>query len=94
MVVNRAERDLTIMDYHREIKKMLELKNERGWMFEQEEQLFLKYLMNQNRIVLFKSPRKEDRNKKFVPTDSDLSIMRTIKACSYVKSKQILNILS
>jgi len=63
-------------------------------MFEQEEQKFLKYLMDQNRIVLFKSPRKEDRNMKFQPTDTDLSIMRTIKACNYVKSKQILNILS
>ena len=94
MIINKAERDLSVMDYHREIKKMLELKNERGWMFEQEEQKFLKYLMTQNRIVLFKSPRKEDKDKKFQPTDSDLSIMRTIKTCSYVKSKQILNILS
>ena len=34
MIVNKAERDLSVLDYHREIKKMLELKNERGWMFE------------------------------------------------------------
>jgi hypothetical protein len=50
--------------------------------------------MDNNRIVLFKQPRKEDKNKKFVPSDSELSIMRTIKTSSYVKSKHILNILS
>jgi hypothetical protein len=33
MIVNRAERDLSITDYHREIKKMLELRNERGSLF-------------------------------------------------------------
>lgn len=27
MIVNRAERDLSITDYHKEIKKMLELRN-------------------------------------------------------------------
>jgi len=49
---------------------MLELKNERGWLFEPEEQKFLKYLIDQNRIVLFRQPRKEDKNKKFIPGDS------------------------
>lgn len=33
MIINRAERDLSVTDYHRQIKKMLELKNERGWLF-------------------------------------------------------------
>ena len=50
--------------------------------------------MDNNRIVLFKQPRKEDKNKKFVPTEAEGSIMRSIKNCSYVKSKHILNILS
>jgi len=27
MIVNRAERDLSITDYHKEIKKMLDLRN-------------------------------------------------------------------
>lgn len=27
MIINRAQRDLSINDYHREIKKMLDLKN-------------------------------------------------------------------
>jgi hypothetical protein len=67
MIINRAERDLTIQDYHKEIKKMIELRNESGSLFEAEEQRFLKYLMDNNRIVIFKSPRKEDKNKPFVP---------------------------
>lgn len=45
-------------------------------------------------MVLFKQPRKEDKNKKFMPTDCEASIMRTIKSSNYVKSKHILNILS
>lgn len=51
-------------------------------------------MVDQNRIVLFRQPKKEDKNKKFVPGDSELSIMRTIKGSNYVKSKHILNILS
>ena len=83
-----------IADYYREIKKMCELKNDRGWLFEAEEQKFLKYLMDNSRIVLFKQPKKEDKNKKFVAGESELTIMRTIKNSSYVKSRHILNILS
>jgi hypothetical protein len=94
LIINRAERDLSVSDYHKEIKKMCELKNERGWLFEPEEQKFLRYLMDHNRITLFKSPRKEDKNKKFIPSESELSIMRTIKGSNYVRSKHILNILS
>lgn len=94
MIINRAERDLSINDYHKEIKKMCDLKNERGYLFEPEEQKFLKYLMDNSRIVLFKQPKKEDKNKKFIPGENEMSIMRTIKNSSYVKSKHILNILS
>lgn len=94
LIINRAERDLSISDYHREIRKLCDLKNERGYLFEPEEQTFLRYLMENNRIVLFKQPRKEDKNKKFIPGESEKSIMRTIKGSSFVKSKHILNILS
>lgn len=54
----------------------------------------MKYLMDNNRIVLFKQPRKEDKNKKFTAGENEMSIMRTIKTSSYVKSRHILNILS
>lgn len=36
MIINRAERDLGINEYHREIKKMCELSNEKGHLFEAE----------------------------------------------------------
>jgi hypothetical protein len=94
MIINRAERDLTVQDYHKEIKKMIELRNDSGSLFESEEQRFLKFLMDNNRIVIFKQPRKEDKNKVFLPCDSDKNILRTIKGCDFVKSKHILNILS
>lgn len=74
--------------------KMCELKNERGSLFEREEQNFLKFLVSQNRILLFKQPLKEDKNKKFIPTEFEKSIMPAIKRSDFVKSKHILNILS
>ncbi len=58
MIINRAERDLTIQDYHKEIKKMIDLRNDSGSLFEPEEQRFLKFLMDNSRIVIFKQPRK------------------------------------
>ena len=50
--------------------------------------------MNNNRIVVFKQPCKEQKNQRFQPCSSDFDIMKTIKGCSFVKSKHILNILS
>ena len=94
MIINRAERDLSAQDYHKEIRNMISLKNERGPLFEVEEQNFLKYLMANNRIVIFKQPRKQDKNQRFQPCSSDFDIMKTIKGSSFVKSKHILNILS
>lgn len=94
MIINRAERDLGAADYHREITKMCELRTDRGPLFEEEEQTFLRYLMRERRILLFKQPRKEDKNRPFVPTECEAGIMRAIKQSSFVKSKHILNILS
>jgi hypothetical protein len=34
LIINRAERDHSIYEYHKEIKKMCELKNDRGSLFE------------------------------------------------------------
>lgn len=50
--------------------------------------------MDNSRIVLFKQPKKDTKSTKFVPTESERSIMPTIKNSSFVKSKHILNILS
>ena len=73
---------------------MCDLKNERGSLFEREEQNFLRFLVNQGRIILFKEPLKEDRNKRFVPSEHEKGIMTAIKRSDFVKSKHILNILS
>ena len=37
---------------------MIELRNDSGSLFEPEEQRFLKFLMDNSRIVIFKQPRK------------------------------------
>lgn len=58
MIINRAERDLSVQDYHKEIKKMIDLRNQTGSLFQPEEQRFLRYLMDYNRIVIFKQPKK------------------------------------
>ena len=94
MIINRAERDLSVRDYHREISKILELRNERGHLFEAEEQRFLQHLMAQNRILLFRQPRKEDKNQVFMAGEGERNILPTIKQSSFVKSRHILNILS
>ena len=73
---------------------MIELKNDSGQLFQQEERMFLQHLMDHQRIVIFKQPSKENKNQIFIPCDSDKNIMRTVKGSSYVKSKHILNILS
>lgn len=68
MIINRADQDLDAEDYGAEIKRMAELKNERGHLFCDEEQLFLKYIVEHERIVLFKQPFKKDKDKPFIPT--------------------------
>ena len=73
---------------------MIGLSNEAGSLFQREEQMFLQHLIDHNRIVIFKQPKKEDKNQTFIPCDTDKNIMRTIKGSSFVKSKHILNILS
>lgn len=63
-------------------------------MFEPEEQNFLKFLVHNRRILLFKQPLREDRNRRFIPTENERNIMPTIKKSNFVRSKHILNILS
>lgn len=73
---------------------MCDLSNERGSLFSPEEQGFLRFLVNDNRILLFKEPLKEDKNKVFVPSEYERRIMPAVKKSDFVKSKHILNILS
>lgn len=36
LIINRADRDLDVENYANEIRKMLDLKNERGYLFGEE----------------------------------------------------------
>lgn len=73
---------------------MLDLKNERGYLFGEEEQHFLNFLVTNNRIKLFKMPTKKDKDKPFQPTEFEKNIMPSIHTSDFVKSKHILNIVS
>lgn len=73
---------------------MAQLKNQRGYLFCEEEQDFLNYLVDNNRIKLFKMPLKKDKDKPFEPTEFEKNIMPSIKKSDFVKSKHILNIVS
>lgn len=73
---------------------MIQLKNENGSLFLEEERLFLDFLMFKKRILLFKQASKDNKNDRFEPTSTQLNIGKAIKECQYVKSKHIANILS
>jgi len=73
---------------------MLDLKNERGYLFGEEEQHFLNFLVTNDRIKLFKMPTKKDKDKPFQPTEFEKNIMPSIHTSDFVKSKHILNIVS
>lgn len=94
LIINRADKDLDIENYCKEIRKMAQLKNERGFLFGEEEQQFLNYLVENKRIKLFKTPQKKDKDTVFVPTIYEADIMPSIKNSDFVKSKHILNIVS
>ena len=59
LVVNRADKDHKLEDYHHEIIKMAQLKNEGGYLFEQESRDLLNYLVKNNKIFLFRSAQKD-----------------------------------
>lgn len=65
MVINRAGRDNTVEDYQREIQKMIMLKNENGYLFLDEERKFVNFLLQSNRVLLFKQAHKDERNQEF-----------------------------
>jgi hypothetical protein len=54
----------------------------------------VKFLISNQKIFLFRSPKKEDKDKKWVPPQEERGLLKLIKALSYVTSKHIQNILS
>ena len=65
LVINRADKGHTVEEYHHEILKMSQLKNESGYMFEQESRSLLEYLVKQNKISLFGEAQREQKDQKF-----------------------------
>jgi hypothetical protein len=45
---------------------MIQLRNENGPLFLEEEKKFLEFMIKQNRVLLFKQAAKESRDKTFV----------------------------
>ena len=94
MIINRAGRDNSEEDYHQEILRMIQLKNENGYLFQDEERRFMEFMVSRNRILLFKQAAKENRDRTFVAEGSENRIMECIRNSQYVKSRHIQNILS
>lgn len=93
LIINRAAPDHSVDDYHKEIRKMIQLKNENGYLFGTEERDFINYLMYNKRIMLFKQAARGNSDK-FEATESELSLLKSIRELKFVKSKHINNILS
>lgn len=94
LIVNRADGDHPFDSYIREMEKMIEMKGERNYLFEKEEREFVKFLISNRKIFLFRSPKKEDKDKKWVPPQEERGLLKLIKGLNYVKSRHIQNILS
>lgn len=70
------------------------LKNENGYLFLEEERKFMNFLIQSNRILLFKQAQKDDRNQEFQASKNERTILQIIKESKFVRSRHIQNILS
>ena len=51
-------------------------------------------MIQTQKVFLFRSPRKEDKDKKYVPPEEERGLLAKVKSLNYVTSKHIQNILS
>jgi len=72
---------------------MIQLKNENGYLFTEEERLFMDFLMFKKRVMLFRQAGKDNSNR-FEAGEYERSLLKVIKDMQFVKSKHIQNILS
>ena len=72
---------------------MIQLKNENGFLFTEEERLFMDFLMFKKRILLFRQAG-ANHSAKFEAGEYERSVVQTIKGLQFVKSRHIENILS
>lgn len=73
---------------------MIMLKNENGYLFLEEERKFMNFLIQSNRILLFKQAQKDERNQEFQASKNERTILQIIKESKFVRSRHIQNILS
>lgn len=58
LLINRAKKDYSEKDYKRELLKMADLKGEDGYLFKKEEKDFIEFLVNHNKVCIFKQAEK------------------------------------
>lgn len=71
---------------------MAKLKNEEGYLFNEEERNFIEFLVKNRRVCLFKQAQREDEGKLLDIKEENL--LNLIRDTNYVKSKKIKNIIS
>jgi hypothetical protein len=54
----------------------------------------VRFLVQNQRVFLFRAPRKEDKDRKYVAPMEERGLLGRIKGLQYVKGKHIQNILS
>jgi hypothetical protein len=72
--------------------KMSRLKGEDGYIFNNEERVFLEYLINNKRVCFFKQAKKEDEGKMLKVKEENL--LKLIKDTNYIRNKKINHIIS
>lgn len=72
--------------------KIAKLKAEDGYLFQEEERNFIKFLVDNRRVCLFKQAQREDEGK--VLDIKEENLLNLIRDTHYVKSKKIRNIIS
>lgn len=94
LIINRADREQPHASYIREMEKMIEMKGDRNYLFDEEERKFIKFLLANERVFLFRSPSREDKDKVFVAPAEERTLLMRIHNLLFVKSRHIQNILS
>ena len=63
LLINKAKPENSEKTYCEELLKMAKLKAEDGYLFQEEERNFIKFLVDNRRVCLFKQAQREDEGK-------------------------------
>jgi hypothetical protein len=73
---------------------MIEMKGEKNYLFNEEERSFIRFLLQNERVFLFRSPSRDDKDKPYVAPAEERTLLMRIHNLSFVRSRHIQNILS